>query len=416
VKRYVGLESLKFKAEALDWQKSLVRDYFSFEDVLTYKNKIPFAVDEETGEVALLPIKKSFRLLVVGKTGSGKSFLQTSIWSRAVTTGLNCCLPTDVKPEFWACDKPLQEKFRKKLLKNEKPVGMPIKVYYPYFFTKLIDRHFDHRLIQISLQQINYYDFVTLLGFKDLSDAKAVGLEFAFENVREGKITNFKEMKNFIKKLTDITTTTKNVLIRKIDLLERLGVIGNRFEDFSFTEDVMKDEIPVLNLCGFTEMGRYTNYVDAYLAIIVRDLLTSKQHGIIGKDKKLLIVIEETPRFIPAIGSNSAKRELIEGLHLGRIWGVSWIYSAQSHIAIDEEVIQNVDYVLIPSNYDCGLAIDLIKRVAPWMYYHPLTFGVDIRERMGAMDKYEWIFIDRREKVDYNVSILPPLCYHLEES
>ncbi len=418
---FFGEKASKHLAYELKHQSySLTQRGFILNKSYEYAEKIPIGVDE-FGDILYIDFSKSKKILILGKTGSGKSWLTRSILTRYYKGVGSVVILTDIKPEYYTISQPLQAKFRKFLLKNEVPVSIPCQNFYPYFFTKFVKREFpDNELIQLSLQDLNYFDFLTITETIELSDLQKTFIQSLFELVREGKIRNFDDMKEAIANSKDINMSTKQVLLNKISIIEKLEVIGDAYSEFSFTDCILEKKVPILNLCGYNKLGGNASIPSAFLAVILRKIMADKVEGIIPKDEKLLFVIDEASKFCPATGMSASKKEILDVLDLSRSEKVSMIFSTQDWKRIPETVLKQCAYVFVPYSMDFEDFRYIVEKLFPQDYDYPVSFKVSMAQEFGSMKMHkdgsrDWMLLDTEKKRRIIFVPAAPLSYHLEE-
>jgi len=422
-KVFSGDDSLRFLAKDMKVKDYGVRQAFEFENTLTYtQGKIPIGIDE-FGDIVNLNMKHSNKILVLGGTGGGKTFLMRNIMDRFYAAGRKnnetaIANLTDIKPEFYTSVAPVQKQFYKFLLPNEKPTGLPVKSFKPYFLSKLTGKtNKSSENFQFSLQDLNRYDFETLLG--GVSDAGTRGLNFLFELIREGKINSLDDMIKEIKKDEEvIDSRTKKPLIGEIINIQNMGVIGNNYPSVDFTEEIMKGNIPILDVEGFRKTGGKDNYINTYIGMITRNISTSKSDGLIPKKVHILMMYDECNRFVPSDGNPVSKKEILTALDLTRSEKISMVFSSQDYTRIPGTILEQCNIILVSHLIKTESFKNIIKEKSPQEYDHPVTFGVDMARKRATMGKHkdgsrDWLLIDANSNDEsFTFRPLAPLSAH----
>lgn len=410
-------DTMSILAERADGKtSSLQNQFFPNEEERDYsKDKILIGIDNRENEV-FLDTRNSERIFILGATGAGKTFLTRGICDRLIKAGTGVVYLTDIKPEYYTSSKPLQSKFHKLLGEDEKPCGWGdrIKNYRPIFFKKFnIKDTIKSKTCQLSLSQINVFDFLTLFQADKDKKEKRVALEKIFDKISNG-LYDKEEIIEMIKESTD--KRMGKSIISVFEYILDKGIIGDIFSDFSFAEDLADDKIPILNLCGVDRMGVYINYPSAYVAVIIRDIIRAKNEGLIPRKKKILMVIEELHMFCPNIGENTAKKQIMKCLRIGREAGISMCFCTQHIKKIPEEIWKQCRYILIPGGVaDIDEISHILKQTG--LYTNPQTFTARVaRIKRECPTKHHWILIDKTRGNWYKIfKPVAPLSHHKEE-
>lgn len=385
--------------------------YFIKPEAEYFSYKLLLGVDEYKS-VVKVPIKNSFRMLIIGRTGSGKTFLTRAIWNRFYKSGGSVAILTDVKGEYGSSKRPVQKDFAKYLGKNEEPEGFPVVEYYPYFLYK--DSKRDLNFCQIHLSDISFEEFLTLLDLNKLSDAKYATLENCFNRERKKENPSLRGLKKEIEKYP-VQTATKRSLFRSLEFIEKSGVLGEKYPSPDFAKDIMEDKIPILNLVGYEMQKKYSKF---YVGIVLKRLIEAKRDKKISPNKKMLIVIDELEDFCPRKIDNSiSKTEIVENLRKSRAWKVYMLFSTQRHTHIDSAIFNQCRYVLFPGNLTLKEAVDIFKNKVPSEYDYGAVMNKNISDLLSEMKKFWWCLIDSDEREDPYIVFKPlsPLSRHKTE-
>jgi len=355
-----------------------IRQEAEYEDYTDYDSgRLVLGIDEDKQPFSL-NMRKSNKILAIAQTGSGKSVLQEGLMSRFYAAGGLCAVPTDIKGEEYAmCSRPAQKANWDKLLKfptvrpvDEKPIGLPMRTYYPYFFTRLVSRRFGNQsYCQFKFEDINMYDFLTMAGIQesDLSPLQKSALERVFAKVKSGVVTDYKTMEKFLSKTKGIGKSTTNLLITTARQLETQDVMGKKYPPPNFVEDIKNRFVPVLNTYGSTSTGKRANtYVSAYVAILLRKIYGAKADGVIPRRKHLLIVLDEIARFCPSDSNPSSRVAILDMLRLSRSEKISMFSSCQFLTDVPEIMADQTTHIMIPARMNTETIRAIMQRFAPW--------------------------------------------------
>jgi hypothetical protein len=323
-----------------------------------------------------------------------------------------------MKPEYHFSKDPIGEPFASRLLPNEKPQGFPIKQYYPYFFTKVLDMGFkDNITCQLSFADINEFDFLTAMGDYEAQEVRNF-IQSAWPEFEKQERRDFASLYKLLEMEKDMDKGAKKRVRTKIQLLEKSGIIGDEFSGFDFIKDIEEGQIPCLNLAGYDQLGKYTGFPSTFIAVIIRKIKQAKRDGRLEKDRKLLIVIDEMNLFCPANGEPASKTEILELYYRGRSAGISILGSTQMYESVPDDVFSQSSYIFLPFNIDPEHAKNIIMRTLPGEYTNRYTRGDEIRSRLSEMKlnqktkERNWLVIDRNKQENTIINPIPPLSKH----
>ncbi len=382
-------------------------------------------VPNDSRNLVGIDFSRAKRILVVGSTGSGKTFLTRSVFlDRAYRSGIIPVVLTDLKPEYFTSVKPVQKELWKLYLKYEKPTGLPIKVYYPKCFEKLVGGFnefknmfkrygVEYQPIAISFRDLTFSDFTTLLG-TEMTDTQLAVMEDLFIQKSYGFIHNYDELIKALKKNSEFDKKTIAVVQRTIKNAINYETLSEKYP-FDVVNDINNNRVPILALPGWDTMGKYSkHYPAAFVSVFLRYIIRAKQKGIIPKRKRLAIIIEEAEEFVSKRNRSSSKEEILSCFNISRQYGISMIFLIKVPDTISDVIVTQPDYIFIAHNIDSEVADKLFKRRnlldVPVNQYKSY-----VRDIIRAAKKYEWIMINSSTKRFTYVKILSPLSFHRRE-
>lgn len=399
-------------------RSKVVTDQYLEEKSFEYNtNEVPIARDEYEN-VYKIDFDESQRLLLIGTTGSGKTFFMRGIINRYTKAGYDVIILTDMKPEYHFSKEPIGEPFKSRLLEHEKPEGFPMKQYYPYFFTKVLDMSYEDNITcQLSFKDINEFDFLTALGDYDAQEIRNF-IQTVWEEFETGERKDYASLYKLLETDKILDKGAKKRIFGKIQLLEKAGIIGDEFSSFDFVKDIEEGQIPCLNLAGYDQLGKYIGFPSTFIAVIIRKIKQAKREGRLDKDRRLLIVIDEMNLFCPANGEPASKKEILELYYRGRSAGISILASTQIWDSVPDDVFTQSSYLFIPQGFDGETAKKILGRALPAEYTNRFTRGDEIRQKLGEMRRNEktkerhWLVIDKDKQEHTIINPLPPLSKH----
>lgn len=334
---------------------------------------------------------------------SGKSYLMRSIIDRLYASSqyfetkewmssgekINICILTDVKNEFGSSIESNEDV--KYCSLGERPTSLPVKSFKPVF----LGRDKSCEPIQMSLQQLTFFDFLTLFDLMDGSSAQKTIMQVFHMQIENGYIKTLEDLRMVLED-TQMSPATKNYLESKIDILEKSGVIGDEY-NVDFSEEMEKGYIPILNLEGFEKLGRTASgFPQAYVAIILRRIIQMKR---IGRPKgKMWIFIDEIRRFCDKSKNSVSKTEILECIDVTAGYGINMVMAAQEIKGIPDELINQSKYLFVPFNVDRPIFQEILSRKGMYVYTRPedsedLNFELQsMRKRIGSGNR-QWMCI-----------------------
>ncbi len=407
---------------------SLLERMFVTEKKVSYtKNLVLGSYDYPYNEdLFTINFSRTKRILILGGTGAGKSFLARSLWNRAYMAGITPVIMTDIKPEHYTSQYPLQENFRKFLFKEEKPITIPMSVYYPSFLHKITGLDLpNQKICKLSVSSIVPTDLMAFVDYENLSLTMRMELEDLVATLmkEDVKFTTIDEIIEYIDN-KEITPSVKNRLIKSFRNLKELGIFGGEDESFDYIKDIKEGKVVDFNIFGWQRVDM-KRYMSLFLAILIRDLLSSKMMKRLEASRHLLLFFEELHAFCPrgrriSKAEEISRSEIIRAVNMGRSEKISFLFVTQDPNNIDPTILSQVDYILIGRKFERRKLMDLMRDYIPdYSDYTPYEFGRRVSELIGSLRKWkdgarEWICIKKGEEPRTFVPFAP-LTYHKEE-
>lgn len=410
-----GYDALKLISEKSEFENYTIKVLFPKIKDYEYGPSRLFIGWGRNGRRVFVNLKTSKIILIVGKRGCGKTLLMRAMMNRLYLSGHVPVILTDIKGEYNSSKEPVQSKFKHLLDEFEKPIGFPVKSYHPVFLKKHARvKQFDNVICQLSLSMITEYDLMTILGYDlETSSAKRELLQRVWKKVEKKEIFTFNELIDKIWQDLDAIIKTKESVISSLKTAISQGVLGDEFADFSWTDDVIKGYVPVLNLIGFGKM-RTSGYPSAFISVVAKDVIDGKKTGVIERGVKIYYFIDEAHRWIHALGSSSAKKTIINIMREERGVGVSLVCATQTIGGLDEAVRKQASIIFVPWNIDSPTVIGIMKDVGLYERYG--KFVDRLNQNLQTLKKWEWVMIDCDNRDIKIISkIAGPLSHHQEE-
>lgn len=318
-------------------------------------NRILLGRNTDTGDPYTIDSSTSQRILVCGKTGTGKSYTLGVLVEELATQRHDTVLLVDPQGIFWSMSEknavsqetdPLWEFGRE-------PRGFNVNVLVPgdpqerYGDLEIV-QEMERRGIAITPLRINPADlnpemWLELFGL-DINELQGGML---FKVVREcannlGHDYFLDDMAAQIGKARGLDTT-KEALLRRLDMAHDWQL----FEEKTYREiweTLRPDAINILDL-SVVEQGKYglRNLVLAVLARFIFRVRTVARRreglGLSSDTKKVWLAIDEAHNFCPSGASTLSKEILIRWAKEGRQPGLSLIVASQQPAAIDSDIL-----------------------------------------------------------------------------
>lgn len=315
----------------------------------------------ETGERSYVDFDKSRRVLITGKTGSGKSYTLGVLIEEIFEKRNNTLIVVDPQGVFWSMSEPNISQQDSLFEVGLESKGFPVNLLVPgdpeeRFGRKDVIDALADRNIQVSSLRINAADLTEEM-WCDLFNL----------NINElGGITLFKAVRNCRKKLgkdfliPDIIgeatklkalDVTKEAVIRKMEMAMDWDLFEtSHYREVSETLD--PSMVNVLDL-SVIDQGRYglRNLVVAVLSrVIFRQRTVARRAQALGLESpmpKVWMALDEAHNFCPAGKSSLSKEVIIRWAKEGRQPGLSLVVASQQPAAIDSEILTQCDLKIV---------------------------------------------------------------------
>lgn len=311
--------------------------------------------DSANGEMVRIEADRSQRVLVCGKTGTGKSYTLGVLIEELANIGSNIILVIDPQGIFWAMAQanPVPEEVDGLWAFDRSPQGFPLNLMVPgdpveRFGDREIVEEMERRGIQVQSLRLNPSDLTPemwcdLFDF-DINELQGIML---FKAVRQcgrrlGRDFLIDDISAEVDRLTGLDTT-KEAVQRRLDMAHDWQIFAE--DQYREIWEILRpDQINILDLSVIAQ-GRYglRNLVIAVLAnFIFRKRTVARRREALGlpsDTKKVWLVIDEAHNFCPSGKSTLSKEILIRWAKEGRQPGLSFVVASQQPAAIDREIL-----------------------------------------------------------------------------
>lgn len=377
------------------------------------KKRVAVGVRKSNKKVFYLDLSDAIRAVVIGRAGSGKTFLLRGLADRTHKAGYSILFLPDVKNEFHTSNQPVQEKFHHLLLPHERPEGMPVLSFRPTFFMQT-DKSLpeDNYWYSPHIAQISKADFFTLIGAHDMPPMQQVTLELLYTRLMRGVRKNPRVTFELLKELLDdidLHPGTKASLQFKFSPLKDSHMI---------VEEHIKNPIRALqegysvalNLENFDQFGRTGfNYHETLMSIVFRTLIHARRAK---KISPFVVILDECSRFVHAEKRSSFRDQVEESVDVDRRYGVSLIFGTQELKKLPEVILRQCRYIFVPYSADVGTLRDAMM-LGGLFRNQQVAVNATIRLK-GRLEKHDWVVIDMVEGVYDIVVPAAPLSAHKE--
>lgn len=389
----------------------------------SYQRKIPIGQDARTGKPVYMKLSNEDRILISGRTGSGKTDLSKTLLSRFYMGGINVLAATDVKNDYIDIDK--QGGASKKLIdehkagvfeteeKKEKPQSSPKKTYIPLF---LAEEHRDESDLEgikkfaFDIQDLNESEFMSLLDVTSSTQQDVLKRCFRDENV---------SMNTLYDLVSEFSTETnsRRSLQGTVRSLQEEKVLSSKKKYHVNPIDAIKEG----NVCTINfkkwqnfKRGSSRKKLELYCSIVLRKLREAIESGEI--DGQTAVYIEEADVFA-GDKAEISRKDIIELIDLGRAYYIPMLFSAQRPSQLDDDgnnILGQMNHFFLDSSinrkgYKRVLEIANIWRTndaqrEKWQ---------DIFQRMS---KYQWMYVNADKSTWKIIDNYSPLWSHTDDA
>ena len=310
---------------------------------------------------AVISIEKSFRGGIFAPPGVGKSLSLQSIVDRAQLFDYGIIIVTDVKGEWASSREKVQEKYRGQLKPGESAQKFEVAEYYPQFLAYQGGKEPppNAKIVQLGLKNISYEDLLALMDLPSkISPSKTNLLQNCFDSVKKSLEPTLEALIMEVGEY-DFNPSTKETILNSLRRVQKIGIIGDDYDWIDIGKDIKEGNRIIFNIRGYEGIDKKTTQI--YVGILTKQIVFSKDQGLIKASKKMLVVYEESGDFCPRYGKIYSKDEIEECVRKSRAQGISLMFVAQSPEMISEQIIGQMDIVFFSYKTNLSDMARLIK-------------------------------------------------------
>jgi hypothetical protein len=320
-----------------------------------FRDAILLGKDTTTGDMVRVDVESSQRILVCGKTGTGKSYSLGVCIEELANLGTNIVLVIDPQGIFWtmAETNTVPEEVDNLWAFDRAPQGFPINLMVPgdpveRFGDAEIPEAMERRGIHVRSLRLNPSDLTPEMWCDlfnlDINELQGIMLFKAVRNCKKrlGRDFLIDDVAAEVDRLRGLDKT-KEAVQRKLDMAYDWQIFAT--DHYREIWEILRpDQINILDLSVIAQ-GRYglRNLVLAVLAnFIFRKRTIARRREALGlpaDTQKVWLVIDEAHNFCPSGKSTLSKEILIRWAKEGRQPGLSLVVASQQPSAIDSEIL-----------------------------------------------------------------------------
>jgi DNA helicase HerA-like ATPase len=310
--------------------------------------------DMDTGDMIHIRADRSQRILVCGKTGTGKSYTLGVLVEELARLESSIILVVDPQGIFWtmAESNSVASEADGLWAYDRSPSGFPLNLMVPGDPVERLDAEIvaatERRGVRVQSLRLNPSDLTPEMwcGLFDLDINELQGISL-FKAVRLcgkrlGRDFLIDDIAAEVMRLNALDQT-KEAILRKLEMAQDWQI----FEESGYREiwEILRpDAVNILDLSVIAQ-GRYglRNLVVAVLAsFIFRRRTIARRREELGLDsdtRKVWLVIDEAHNFCPSGKSTLSKEVLVRWAKEGRQPGLSLLVASQQPAAIEPEIL-----------------------------------------------------------------------------
>ena len=372
-------------------------------------NKFILGLNPFTNTHFTISTREAFRAYSMAMTRTGKTFMIRRVIDMAYKSKWNVAVMPDAKNEYGSSLKQVQEKFKTKLPDGDIPQALKMRIFRPLFFNTFdkgkLPKNNEH--VSLEMRDLNVAEFQTLCNYTNLTDSQKVDYVALTREMEEKDEYSVVDMK----RICEENNYTK--LWSKLVFLETCGLFDSRYSVDPVK--VMQDgNVLVLNYDGFDTLDLSNNSMDQiFMAVWLRKIIQARKDG---KLNNLIIINDETARWVPQSGEPICKPLIMTSVERDAAYGISWWFGIQNKNSVPTDLLTQCKYRFFPQNIDYELFKQVLKDNAI------ITTLVTDSSKANKLyqnlqKKFRWMMINKFGVGDERISYVdgyPPTSAHQE--
>lgn len=413
------------------WANNYMQKSFFVEkpEEFTYNKNHLILGRKSTGGLFFLDLSEACRMIFIGATRSGKSWLLRAMGDRLHQADQAVVYLTDVKDEFKSSRRPLQPKFHKLLLPNEKPQGLNIAVFRPTFFKTAMRKVKNEKTgqIEIPLPEGNGWysvdistmtrsDFSTLLSISSMKETQQLLMGQVFDKFQEHVDTNGSigfTIDHFIRWINELDAPEiqKQTLRNRILPLKQSFFFEPQYQR-NFAKFIKAGWVTAINLEGFDNFGNDGyQFPQAIVGSAIRQIVNARRAGEIPPT---WIILDEAPRFIGADKDTTVRAIVEESVDLDTRYRINYALATQALISLPMRIVKQCRYIFVPATADVETIRDCLLSAGLTRNQQYSTNDSIRLKREMAQHPHSWLVLDRSAQTRTIIVPLAPLSEHAE--
>ena len=290
---------------------------------------------------------KSRVILVAGKRGSGKSYTLGVMTEELFEDAL--LLLIDPLGIFWTFCMPSLEAGKKEGLPTTVLVpGEPVVRYGADVLEQKLKFGVSFRPLRLNPSSISPSGWCELFGLT-ISEPQGIALFRAVQSLSQREYFSIDELIDIVMEDARAQDKTKEALINRLYMAKAWDIFSSSYEDV--WEKLDNNTINVLDL-SVLDPGVY-GLANLIVSVLCRDLFVNRVKarqrenlGLVQREERIWLLIDEAQRFVPAGKGTFAKEILISWVKEGRQPGLSAVFATQQPSGIDNDILSQCDLIL----------------------------------------------------------------------
>lgn len=390
-------------------------------------NNVEVGVTDE-GKKFSFDFSTGLRACLITPVGGGKTFTIQAVTERVHKSGkFSVVILPDVKDEFSGMVKKAPQKQYQFYNTGEKPEGFPLISFKPNFFKTFrvpFPKSKNCFKLGFSVDDLNYSDVLDIFKINDLSPLQQALIQEMALKIQTGKlkISEYSQIIDYIEKFgKTLNVASRNNLKLKLKFFFDMKFFSEPV--YNIVDILNKGYIVALNMEGFDNVGKDNGAPQVAVSIVHRVVFNARKTNELKK-KKILIIMDEANRFVPAERQTGTKQDILESVEVSRAYGVSYFFAYQTVATVPPSILQNSRYIMVAQSAGTMAFVEAIK--SSGIYRRALntlqTHVARLKQRMTNftilhegkeknIGRYCWLVIDKMQNRADIVYFYTPMSY-----